>query len=83
MLLTDKNGLYHRFIQEMIQKTEGNFLIVLIRRKEDTDAHEKLKEDVLQSIYEQYLYDPSLIEQLSQKGQQPSVELLAKNFMVG
>ena len=79
--MTDKNGLYHKFIQELIKKTEGNTLIILLM-KDENEAETESKKMGLLSIYEKYLYDPELIEKLAHKGFQPSVEILAKNFMV-
>ena len=66
----------------MIQKTECNSLIVLIMENDDANADVHSKNDALMSIYEKYLYDPDLIKKLSLKGMQPSIEVLAKNFMV-
>ena len=77
----DANGLYHKFIQEMIQTTDGNILIILLNKEEESDQETKKPGDLKDSIYERFLYDPELVKKLSQKGQQPSVELLAKNLM--
>ena len=37
----------------------------------------------LSSFYERFLCDTELMRTLAQKGAQPSIELLAKHFMVG
>ena len=50
--------------------------------KDENEAETESKKMGLLSIYEKYLYDPELIEKLAHKGFQPSVEILAKNFMV-
>lgn len=66
----------------MIRATEGNSLIVLINREDEAESSSKLQSDSLESIYEKYLYDAELVKKLSEKGLQPSVELLAKNLMI-
>lgn len=55
---------------------------MLLNRQDETEAASKSVLDLHDSLYEKYLYDGELIKKLSEKGQQPSVELLAKNLMV-
>lgn len=82
LLLTDQNGLYHKFIKEMISKTECNSLIILIMQEDDLNSHFINEDNHMMSLYEKYLYDPDLVRKLADSGKQPSVEVLAKNLMV-
>ena len=66
----------------MIKKSEGNSLIILLMKVDDTEFDDSKNGDNMISLYEKYLYDPKLIAQLAEKGLQPSVDVLAKNFMV-
>jgi len=85
LLLTDANGIYHNFIKEMLQTVESNSLIFLYLDDEFTKEEVSMMQGeintVLASFYDKFLCDNDMIETLSKKGSQPTVELLAKNFM--
>ena len=89
-LLTDANGLYHDLILRLLEATEGNTLIVLVF-DDDNGQNTPMNvsftanemNNLLTPFYHNFLYDNELIDTLANKGAQPSVKILAKNFMVG
>lgn len=73
----------------MMDATEGNALIVLAF--DDDHSQNALMNvsftaneinNLLTPFYQHFLYDHDLIETLANKGSQPSVKILAKNFSV-
>ena len=89
VLLTDENGLYHKFISEALRQLGTNFLIILVLQDDEADSTIQVSflqseiNGLLTSFYERFLYDSELMGTLAKKGAQPSLELLAKHFMVG
>ena len=71
----------------MLNTCESNTLIYLYFDDESGKEQESFMQSeinsVLASFYEKFLCDVDMVETLAKKGSQPSVELLAKNFMVG
>ena len=74
----------------MLEATEGNALIILIFEEDQlSNAHMNISftaneiNNFLTPFYQNFLYDNELIETLASKGSQPSVKVLAKNFLVG
>lgn len=88
MLLTDRNGLFHDLILDVLTKTQGNMLIVILLDSSVDDNKTNVSftanelSDVVTSFYRQFLYDGELIDKLALKGSQPSVKILANNFLV-
>ena len=51
--------------------------------KVDTSFTANEMDNIVTSFYKQFLYDSELIDKLANKGSQPSVKVLANNFLVG
>ena len=90
LLLTDSNGLYHDLILRLLEVTEGNTLIILVfdeEQQQNTPMNVSFTanemNNFLTPFYQNFLYDSELIDTLANKGSQPSVKILAKNFLVG
>lgn len=85
----DRNGLFHDLILDALEKTEGNLIIIIMLEDQDTSVS-KLNvsftaneiSSFVTSFYKQFMYDSELIDKLANKGSQPSVKVLARNFLV-
>lgn len=80
LMLTDTNGVFHKFIVETLEKVEGNLLIVLLIDQDTRLSQIQIPEESLSS--KEKLFDKQFLETLYKKGMQPSVELLMNSLRI-